>query len=146
MNDRGVCGQAISGRVCVPFMYFRGVEGKLFEPMALTVIIALVAAFILSLTFVPALIAIAVTGRVQEKENFFVRVMKALYAPALERTIRQPRAFIGGALVLFIAAGLRCTHIGQEVIPTLDENSIAMNALRIPSTAPGQSQAMQLRI
>src|SRR6266404_5566904 len=146
MIKPSVFGQAIIMLVYVPLLTFVGVEGKMFEPMALTVIIALVAAFILSLTFVPALIAIPVTGRVQEKENFFVRVMKALYAPALERTIRQPRAFIGGALVLFIAAGLLFTKLGQEFIPTLDEKSIAMNALRIPSTAPGQSQAMQLRI
>ena len=75
-----VYGQAIIILVYVPLLTFTGVEGKTFEPMALTVIIALAAAFVLSLTFVPAMIAIAVTGRVQEKENFFVRGLKALYA------------------------------------------------------------------
>jgi heavy metal efflux system protein len=146
MIKPSVFGQAIIMLVYVPLLTFVGVEGKMFEPMALTVIIALIAAFILSLTFVPALIAIVVTGRVQEKENILVRALKAVYAPALYRAIRQPHAFIGGALVLFVAAGLLFKNLGQEFIPTLDEKNIAMNALRIPSTAPSQSQTMQLRI
>ena len=78
-----VYGQAIIILVYVPLLTFTGVEGKTFMPMAMTVIIALATAFVLSLTFVPAMIAIAVTGRVQEKENLFVRGLKALYQPAL---------------------------------------------------------------
>jgi cobalt-zinc-cadmium resistance protein CzcA len=114
--------------------------------MALTVIIALIAAFVLSLTFVPALIAIVITGRVQEQENIFVRSLMRIYAPALHRAIRWPLAFITGALVLLVVAGFLFTRLGQEFIPTLDEKNIAMNALRIPSTALRQSQAMQLDI
>ena len=72
-----VYGQAIIMLVYVPLLTFTGVEGKTFEPMALTVIIALAAAFVLSLTFVPAMIAILVTGRVQESENLFMRRSKA---------------------------------------------------------------------
>jgi heavy metal efflux system protein len=141
-----VYGQAIIILVYVPLLTFTGIEGKMFEPMALTVIIALAAAFVLSLTFVPAMIAIAITGRIQEKENVFVRGLKAFYEPALRRAIETPLAFIGGAVVLLILAGLLFTRLGQEFIPTLDEKNIAMNALRIPSTSLSQSQAMQLKI
>jgi len=146
MIKPSVYGQAIIILVYVPLLTFTGVEGKMFEPMALTVIIALAAAFVLSLTFVPAMIALVIAGRVQEKENFFVRGMKALYEPALNRAIRTPPPFIACAAVLFIAAGLLFTRLGQEFIPTLDEKNIAMNALRIPSTALSQSQAMQFKI
>ncbi|HEV2042112.1 MAG TPA: CusA/CzcA family heavy metal efflux RND transporter [Casimicrobiaceae bacterium] len=141
-----VYGQAIIILVYVPLLTFTGVEGKMFEPMALTVIIALAAAFVLSLTFVPAMIAIVIAGRIQETENFFVRGMKAFYKPTLNQAVRTPLTFIGGAVVLLIAAGLLFTRLGQVFIPTLDEKNIAMNALRIPSTALSQSQAMQFKI
>src|SRR5207248_6812825 len=75
-----VYGQAIIILVYVPLLTFSGVEGKMFEPMALTVILALVSAFILSLTFVPALIAILLTGRIKEGENGIIRALKRIYA------------------------------------------------------------------
>ena len=146
MIKPSVFGQAIIILVYVPLLTFTGIEGKMFEPMALTVIIALASAFVLSLTFVPAMIAIAITGRVQEKENRFVRWIEALYEPALSRAIRTPVPFLGGALVLLIIAGLLFTQLGQVFVPTLDEKNIAMNALRIPGTALSQSQAMQLMV
>src|SRR6266508_5502117 len=93
-----VYGQAIIILVYVPLLTFTGVEGKTFMPMAMTVIIALATAFVLSLTFVPALIAIAVTGRVREKENLFVRGLKVLYRPALAAAIRSPLPVIAGAV------------------------------------------------
>ena len=139
-----VYGQAIIILVYVPLLTFTGVEGKTFKPMAMTVIIALATAFVLSLTFVPAMIAIAVTGRVQEKENLFVRGLKALYQPALAGAIRSPVAgdrrcgpSVRGASLLF-------TRLGQEFTPTLDEKNIVMEVKRIPSTSLSQSQAMQL--
>jgi cobalt-zinc-cadmium resistance protein CzcA len=141
-----VFGQAIIILVYVPLLTFSGVEGKMFEPMALTVIIALAAAFVLSLTFVPALIAIAITGRVQESENVLVRAMKRPYRPVLVRAVGRPMPIIVGALLLLVAAGLLFTRLGQEFIPTLDEKNIAMHALRIPSTSLTQSQSMQLGI
>jgi heavy metal efflux system protein len=104
-----VFGQAIILLVYVPLLTFSGIEGKMFKPMALTVIIALASAFVLSLTFVPAMIAIFIGGGAQEKENRFVRWLKALYEPWLRRAIRAPLAFIGGALVLLIMAGLLFT-------------------------------------
>ncbi|UMY18824.1 CusA/CzcA family heavy metal efflux RND transporter [Methylobacterium organophilum] len=139
-------GQAIIILVYVPLLTFTGVEGKMFQPMALTVIIALAAAFVLSLTFVPALIAIAITGRVTETDNPIVRGLKAAYRPVLEAALRRPFAFIGGALFLLLGAGLLFTRLGTEFIPQLDEKSIALNATRIPSTSLTQSQAMQLKV
>ncbi|MDE4909469.1 MULTISPECIES: efflux RND transporter permease subunit [Methylobacterium] len=139
-------GQAIIILVYVPLLTFTGVEGKMFQPMALTVILALASAFVLSLTFVPALIAIMITGRVTEKDNLIIRALKAAYRPVLAVAVRAPFAFIGAALLLLAGAGLLAARLGTEFIPTLDEKSIAMNALRIPSTSLSQSQAMQIRI
>ncbi|EAQ33602.1 metal ion efflux RND protein family protein [Nitrobacter sp. Nb-311A] len=146
MIKPSVYGQAIIILVYVPLLTFTGVEGKMFEPMALTVIIALAAAFVLSLTLVPALIAIAITGRVQEKENIFVRSLKVVYRPALALAIRRPMPFILGSVLLFVGSAVLFSRLGQEFIPTLDEKNIAMQALRIPSTALSQSQDMQLEV
>lgn len=146
MIGPSVYGQAIIILVYVPLLTFSGVEGKMFEPMALTVILALLAAFVLSLTFVPALIAISVTGRVAEGDNGIVRRLKAFYAPLLKGAINRPLPVIGGATVLFVLALLVFARLGQEFIPTLDEKNVAMHAIRIPSTSLAQSQAMQLEI
>src|SRR5207248_9157003 len=92
-----VYGQAIIILVYVPLLTFSGVEGKMFEPMALTVILALLAAFVLSLTFVPALIAIFITGSVSEADNGVVRWLKTSYAPLLRRAIKRPLPVTIGA-------------------------------------------------
>ncbi|NGX97736.1 MAG: CusA/CzcA family heavy metal efflux RND transporter, partial [Candidatus Afipia apatlaquensis] len=141
-----VYGQLIIILVYVPLLTFTGVEGKTFEPMALTVIIALVAAFVVSLTFVPAMVALTVTKPVSEQENAIIRTLKAGYAPLLTRVIASPLPAIGVAAVLFIAAGLLFTRLGQEFTPTLDEKNIVMEVKRVPSTSITQSQAMQLQI
>ncbi|MGY4260565.1 cobalt-zinc-cadmium resistance protein CzcA [Bradyrhizobium sp. USDA 4516] len=139
-------GQAIILLVYVPLLTFTGVEGKMFEPMALTVILALAAAFVLSLTLVPALIAIGITGRVQEQENRLVAALKRCYSPLLRRAVATPIPVIAVAVVLFATALFGFFRLGQEFIPSLDEKNIAMHALRIPSTALSQSQAMQLSV
>ena len=146
MIQPSVYGQGIIILVYVPLLSFSGVEGKMFEPMALTVIIALAAAFVLSITLVPALIAIAVTGRVREGENAAVRGLKRIYAPLLRRAVASPLPVIAGAVILFGGALLLFRGLGQEFIPTLDEKNIAMHALRIPSTGLTQSQAMQFAV
>jgi cobalt-zinc-cadmium resistance protein CzcA len=146
MIQPSVYGQAIIILVYVPLLTFSGVEGKMFEPMALTVIIALAAAFVLSITLVPALIAIAVTGRVRESENAAVRGLKRIYAPLLKRAVASPLPVIAAAVMLFAGALLLFRGLGQEFIPTLDEKNIAMHALRIPSTGLTQSQAMQFAV
>ncbi|MBY0250990.1 MAG: CusA/CzcA family heavy metal efflux RND transporter, partial [Methylobacterium organophilum] len=139
-------GQAIIILVYVPLLTFTGVEGKMFEPMALTVIIALVSAFVLSLTFVPALIAIVITGKVTETDNLIIRAFKAAYRPVLAAAVRMPVPFVGGAVLLLVGAGVLFTRLGTEFIPQLDEKSIALNATRIPSTSLTQSQAMQINV
>jgi cobalt-zinc-cadmium resistance protein CzcA len=114
--------------------------------MALTVIIALVAAFVASLTFVPAMIALTVTKPVSEKENVIIRKLKAAYAPLLTRVISSPLPVVGIATILLIAAALLFTRLGQEFTPTLDEKNIVMEVKRVPSTSLSQAQAMQLLI
>ena len=141
-----VYGQLIIILVYVPLLTFTGVEGKTFEPMALTVIIALVAAFVVSLTFIPAMIALTVTKPVNEKENVIIRKLKAAYAPLLTRVIASPLPAIGAAALLFIAAALLFTRLGQEFTPTLDEKNIVMEVKRVPSTSLSQAQATQLLI
>lgn len=141
-----VYGQLIIILVYVPLLTFTGVEGKTFAPMAVTVIIALIAAFVLSLTFVPALIAMTVSKPVQEDDNSIVRRLKAAYAPLLARVISSPLPVIGTATLLFIGAALLFTRLGQEFTPTLDEKNIVMEVKRVPSTSLSQAQAMQLLI
>ena len=136
-------GQAIIILVYLPMLTFSGVEGKMFAPMALTVIIALVAAFVLSLTFVPAAIAIFVGGRVTEKENRAVLALKAGYRPALRAATAAPMPVILAAALLFGGSLALFARLGQEFIPTLDEKNLAVQALRVPSTSLTQSQAMQ---
>ncbi len=139
-----VYGQGIIMLVYVPLLTFTGVEGKTFEPMALTVVIALAAALVLSLTFVPAAIAIAINAPVSEKQNWLIRRVSGIYRPVLSTVIRRPIPVIGSAAVLFAAAALLFLTLGQEFTPTLDEKNIVLEVRRIPSTALSQSQAMQL--
>jgi cobalt-zinc-cadmium resistance protein CzcA len=138
-----VYGQAVIVMVYVPLLGFTGVEGKTFLPMALTVIIALTTAFVLSLTFVPAMLAVSLGGNVQEDDNRFVRALKAAYGPLLTQVIQRPAPVIGAAIVLVAAAGWIFTRLGQEFVPILDEKNIVMEVKRIPSASLAQSQAMQ---
>ena len=141
-----VYGQTVIMLVYIPLLTFSGVEGKMFEPMALTVIAALLSAFVLSLTFVPAMIAIAVTGRVQEKPNRFVRRLTDLYRGALTRSLKVPRVVLGtGAAALALSVPVFLS-LGQEFNPTLDEKNIVIEARRVPSTSLGQSQTMQFDV
>jgi heavy metal efflux system protein len=139
-----VYGQIIIILVYVPLLGFTGVEGKTFEPMALTVMIALAAAFALSLTFVPTAIAIVITKPVSETENVIVRRLKQAYAPLLGWAIDRPVPVIAGACLLFVSALIVFSRLGQEFTPTLDEKNIVMEVKRVPSTALNQAQAMQL--
>ncbi len=139
-------GEAIITVVYVPILALTGVEGKMFHPMAMTVIFALVGAFVLSLTFVPAMVAILIRGKVKEKEVFVVRWAKAGYEPIVRQAVRHRWPVVGTAVAIFVASLLLFRTLGQEFIPTLDEKDIAMHAMRIPSTALTQSQAMQFDV
>ncbi len=129
--------------VYLPIFTLTGVEGKMFHPMAFTVVIALSAAMILSLTFVPAAVAMFVTGRVAEQENRVVLGIKRVYGPLLERAIAWRVPVVVAALALLALTGLLATRLGSEFIPNLDEGDIALHALRIPGTSLTQAIRMQ---
>lgn len=132
--------------VNLPILALTGVEGKMFRPMALTVIMALLAALVLSLTFVPAAIALFMRGRIEEKENAIVRGAKRLYVPVLEYALRLRVPFLAGAIVFVVFCGWLASRMGSEFIPSLDEGDIAVQALRIPGTSLTQSVEMQLQL
>mgnify|MGYP000104765028 FL=1 len=146
MVQPSVFGQAIIITVYLPILALEGVEGKMFHPMAATVIMALVAAFVLSLTLIPALVGIFFTGSIEEKENRFLAKAHALYVPALSWAMREHKKAMGMALGAFAVAVVIFTQLGQEFVPTLDEKDVAMHALRIPSTGIKQSSSMQLQV
>ncbi|WP_022955372.1 efflux RND transporter permease subunit [Perlucidibaca piscinae] len=146
MVQPSVFGQAIIITVYLPILALEGVEGKMFHPMAATVIMALVAAFILSLTLIPALVGIFFKGSIEEKENRFLTKAHALYVPALSWAMREHKKAMGVALGAFAVAVVIFTQLGQEFVPTLDEKDVAMHALKIPSTGIKQSTHMQLQV
>ena len=141
-----VYGQAIIILVYVPMLTFSGVEGKMFEPMAITVILALVAAFALSLTFVPAMIAIFVKNKIKDGEGRMIEKAKAIYLPGLDYALAKPVFTASIAAALFVVSMIVFSFLGREFIPTLDEKDIAMHAMRIPSTSLSESQEMQFNV
>ena len=141
-----IYGQAIILLVFAPLLTFTGVEGKMFTPMAITVMLALIGAFILSLTFVPAMVAILIRNRVSEEDVGVIRWVKRRYEPLLGRILAAPRNWILGGVGTFLLAGLLFATLGQEFIPQLDEGDVAMQAIRIPSTSLDQSLDMQKRV
>jgi cobalt-zinc-cadmium resistance protein CzcA len=141
-----VFGQAIIFLVFIPLLTFSGVEGKTFSPMAITLMLALASAFILSLTFVPAMVALIITGKVQEKDVWVVGKIKGWYAPVLERIVDRPWPFIGAGVGVALLAGFLFSFLGREFIPQLDEKNVALASTRIPSTSLEQSMAMQLKV
>jgi cobalt-zinc-cadmium resistance protein CzcA len=129
--------------VNIPILALTGIEGKMFHPMALTVLLALLGALLFSVTFVPAAIALFVRGRVIEKENRVMAAAHRAYEPLLRRALRQPSATVGVALALVVGAALLATRMGREFVPTLDEGDIAMHAMRNPGTGLEQAVSMQ---
>jgi cobalt-zinc-cadmium resistance protein CzcA len=141
-----IYGQAIILLVFAPLLTFTGVEGKMFTPMAITVMLALIGAFVLSLTFVPAMVAILIRNRVAEKEVPAVAWVKERYEPVLRRVVARPWPWIGAGVGTFVLAALIFTTLGREFIPQLNEGDLSLQSIRIPSTSMGQSLDMQLRV
>ncbi|CAA9340273.1 MAG: Cobalt-zinc-cadmium resistance protein CzcA; Cation efflux system protein CusA, partial [uncultured Lysobacter sp.] len=139
-------GLFIIAAVYLPIFALSGVEGKTFHPMAITVVMALAAAMVLSLTFVPAAVAQFVTGRVEEKETRVMRAANRVYAPLLRRALELRTAVVGAAVALVVLCGLLATRLGTEFIPNLDEGDIALHALRIPGTSLTQAIRMQSQL
>jgi cobalt-zinc-cadmium resistance protein CzcA len=129
--------------VNVPIFALTGVEGKMFHPMAFTVVTALLGALIFSVTFVPAALALFVRGTIEEKESRLMATAHRLYEPALQFALRRSRRIMAGAVVLVVASGLLASRMGTEFVPNLDEGDIAMHALRIPGTGLEQAIGMQ---
>jgi cobalt-zinc-cadmium resistance protein CzcA len=139
-------GQLIIMIVYLPIFALAGVEGKMFHPMALTVVMALFGAMILSITFIPAAVALFIGDKVAEKENRLMGWARRAYQPLLERAMGARAVVITGAVVAVVLSGLLSTRLGAEFIPSLNEGDFAVQALRIPGTSLTQSVQMQQQI
>ncbi len=136
-------GVGIITLVYLPIFTLTGIEGKMFYPMAITVVIALTSALILSVTFIPAAIALIMNGKVAEHENAVMIAAKKAYRPLLEASLKLRWWLVSGAAVLVLLCAWLATTLGSEFIPQLDEGDIALHALRIPGTGLEQAVAMQ---
>lgn len=136
-------GVFIITAVYLPIFALGGVEGKMFHPMAITVVMALSAAIILSITFIPAGVALLFKTPVEEKESRGFIAARAGYHKLLEGALRSRWPVVSAATVLVIVSGVLATRLGSEFVPNLDEGDIAMHALRIPGTSLSQAIAMQ---
>ncbi|BBD03539.1 MULTISPECIES: efflux RND transporter permease subunit [Sphingomonadaceae] len=141
-----VFGQLIIFLVFVPLLTFEGVEGKTFSPMATTLMLALASAFVLSITFIPAMIAIVVKGRVSETEVKPIRWFKRKYAPMLDNAVARPIPFVASGIAIFAASIFCFGLLGEEFMPQLDEKDITVTNFRVPSASIDQSTQMQLQI
>ncbi|MBL8438526.1 MAG: CusA/CzcA family heavy metal efflux RND transporter, partial [Zoogloeaceae bacterium] len=129
-----------------PIFALTGVEGKMFHPMAFTVVAALLGAMILSVTFVPAAVALFLSGKVAEKDNRLMEWAKRGYAPLLDWAMASKPLVLTIAVVTLVLSGLLATRMGSEFVPSLDEGDIALHALRIPGTSLSQAVAMQVQL
>ncbi|NWA29923.1 CusA/CzcA family heavy metal efflux RND transporter [Pseudomonas sp. C6002] len=141
-----IFGQLIIIVVYLPIFALTGVAGKMFHPMAFTVVIALLGAMILSVTFVPAAIALFVTGKVKEEENLVMRSARRVYAPVLDWVMARRPLVFGLAVLAIVASGLVASRMGSEFIPSLSEGDFAQQALRVPGTSLTQSVQMQQQL
>lgn len=138
-----IFGVIIITVVYLPIFSLTGVEGKMFHPMAFTVVFALTSALILSLTLVPASVALFLTGKVEEKENKFLIKVRNWYEPILHYSIKRPKEIIIGSVTLVIISLFILSRLGSEFVPSLDEGDIAVQVLRAPGTSLTQSVDMQ---
>ena len=129
--------------VYIPIFALTGIEGKMFHPMATTVVIALVSAMLLSVTFVPAGVALLLRKPIKAKDNVIVRSARSLYRPLLQASLRFRWLVVGLAMTLVVLIGLLATRLGADFVPSLDEGDIVMHALRIPGTSLEQAVRMQ---
>jgi len=136
-------GMGIIAAVYLPVFALTGVEGKMFHPMAITVVLALTGAMLLSLSFVPAAIAVFLRGPVEERDTRLMRWARRGYRPVLDWALRHRAPVFAGAMALLAACGLLATRLGSEFVPSLDEGDITVHAMRIPGTSLTQAVAMQ---
>ncbi len=139
-------GQLIIMIVYLPIFALGGVEAKMFHPMAFTVVLALLGAMILSVTFIPAAVALFIGKQVAETENRLMAWSKRVYAPLLDRVMAMKPVVLTFAAVLVILSGLLATRMGSEFVPSLNEGDFSIQTLRVPGTSLSQSVAMQQQI
>jgi len=132
--------------VYIPIFALDGVEGKMFHPMAITVVIALLSGMLLSITFIPACVAMLFSKPVVEKKNPLMHAARSLYQPVLKLALRWRWAVVLMAAVLVGVCAALVSRMGTEFIPNLDEGDIAMHALRIPGTSLEQAIALQFQL
>lgn len=138
-----IFGQLIIMVVYLPIFALTGVEGKMFHPMALTVVIALVGAMLFSVTFIPAAVALFINGKVDEKEQYLIRLAKRGYQPIYNMAMSNKALVLTLAIASVLLSGLLTTRMGSEFVPSLNEGDIALHALRIPGTSLSQAIEMQ---
>lgn len=138
-----IFGQLIIMVVYLPIFALTGVEGKMFHPMALTVVIALVGAMLFSVTFIPAAVALFINGKVDEKEQYLIRLAKLGYQPIYNMAMSNKALVLTLAIASVVLSGLLTTRMGSEFVPSLNEGDIALHALRIPGTSLSQAIEMQ---
>ena len=138
-----IYGQLIIMAVYIPIFALTGVEGKMFHPMALTVVIALIGAMLFSVTFIPAAVAIFINGKVEEKEQYLIRLAKRGYQPIYKVVMDNKPLVLTLAVASVVLSGLLTTRMGSEFVPSLNEGDIALHALRIPGTSLSQAIEMQ---
>ncbi|MGV7222017.1 MAG: efflux RND transporter permease subunit [Nitrospinales bacterium] len=129
--------------VYLPILTLTGVEGKMFQPMAFTVLAALTGAMIFSIMLIPGLVAQFSSSKSIEKQNIIIKWCETIYAPALDLVLRNKASIITLSMVLIILSSLLVTKMGSEFLPTLDEKDLAIHALRIPGTSLKQAVKMQ---
>ena len=138
-----IFGELIIMIVYLPILTLTGIEGKMFFPMAFTVLAALAGAMILTLTFVPAALAIFMTGRMSEKENVLVHAALRVYRPALRAALANRAVTVVAAAALVLVTGVMASRLGTECLPSLDEGDLLVHALRIPGTSLSTAVEMQ---
>ncbi|MCY1043684.1 CusA/CzcA family heavy metal efflux RND transporter [Corallococcus sp. bb12-1] len=133
-------GELIIMVVYLPILTLEGVEGRLFRPMALTVILALLGSALISMTLMPVLASFALRkGAAHHKEPWLVRVLKRGYRPLLERALGHPRTVLGVAVLLVVGAGLGATRLGREFVPRLSEGTVVINTVRLAEVSLSES-------
>ena len=138
-----IFGVIIITVVYIPIFALTGVEGKMFHPMAFTVVTALLSALILSITFVPAAVALFVKGKIEEKDNAVIRGSKRIYHPILTWSIVNPWKLITVAASLVVISLFAASKMSTEFVPSLDEGDISVQSLRAPGTSLSESVKMQ---
>lgn len=140
-----VVGMTIIALVFLPLLTLEGLEGKLFKPMALTIVFALAGSLLLSLTVIPVL-ASYLLRRMSHEEPWLPRMLQKLYAPFLRRCIRHDQVILAATVGLLVITAVVYSHIGKSFMPTLDEGDIVVQLEKLPSIALQQSVTTDMQV